>query len=117
MIWPFKKSNFEYETIFITPFGSLSYYDPMPKNIKEIKDKISKKLAEYQDKMVAFHHVNTPFMHPLKLQEISANWNVKNNDISVIGNGDRFFSWKGNLDQFLQPSNNIFNEIIKIEKC
>lgn len=83
--------------VWITPYVSLTSEDISPAE-RATKERISKMLGHYQDRMHTFQMHSTARMW--HLQRVEAYWNPGTNNIQVHGTGSRNFYWEGNLTEF-----------------
>lgn len=87
-------------TVWITPYTALySSSCEIKPELKKTVGLIAEKLAFYQDRMVDFGKKANSTL--LVLQQISANYTLADNSISLYAHGSGNFKWCGSLEEFL----------------
>jgi len=103
----FRKKKKNWGVVCITPYMTTGLWGDAPQDILAICHKISRKLDEYEGVMVAHGRKENSPLGFMRLQQISANYDTYTGDISVSGSGNKFFSWRGKLEDFLGDRPNI----------
>lgn len=103
MFWRRKQSR---GTVSITPYVSM-YSADLTDEEDIVRKRIAEKLSVYQDKMCEYQRNQNPLFY--RIQQISADWDIDTNNISILAHGSGLFSWSGTLDEFLISDNLLTN--------
>ncbi len=105
MINFFKKKMKNWGVAHVTPYMTIGLDGNVPQEIRDMCSKISSKLSEYEDIMVAYGREKTGPLGYLRLQQIQAAYDTFTGNISIMGSGAKNFVWDGKVIDFLGNNN------------